>query len=137
MNWIDPKVTLPQDGQIYLVLLEFNGSKVVLLATVGYERRYDRKTNKYEYDKVRMGWRSLYDPTRTRAATYNGEKSFDCRKFEEDHKYVERRAWHYRTFTETIPHLYPVKNSIAYIAVKDIDYPEELLKSHNNCACGK
>lgn len=143
MNWIDPKVQLPEEGKIYLVLLEFNNTKVVFIASAGYPRRYNSKTKKYEPMTDKLGWKSLYDPTRTRAVIYNGDITSEYKQWHKDNPsndgntYKERRRWRrYHEHIETVPHFYSVSYTVAYIAIEDIDYPTELMKAWCMCPCG-
>lgn len=131
MNWIDPQVTLPEEGKIYLVLWEFNNTKLVGLASAGYLRRYSSKTQKMEVRKDKgMVWQSLYSQARTKAATFNGEMT-------SEYKMLERKDPRPDAFIELIPNDYPVIQAIAYISIANIDYPEVLIKFHSVCSCQK
>jgi len=131
VNWIDPQVTLPEEGKIYLVLWEFNNTKLVGLASAGYLRRYSSKTQKMEVRKDKgMVWQSLYSQARTKAATFNGEMT-------SEYKMLERKDPRPDAFIELIPNDYPVIQAIAYISIANIDYPEVLIKFHSVCSCQK
>lgn len=131
MNWVDPRITPPEQNRIYLVLWEFNNTKVVGIATAKFAKKYNSKTGEWEPRKDKaMIWESLYSQARTKAATFNGELT-------SEYKMLKREEYYANAFLELIPNGFPLRNAIAYIAIKDIDYPKDLIENASNCTCGK
>jgi hypothetical protein len=122
MNWIDPKVTPPILNQVYLVLFKPSdcSEAFVAMATVKYNRIYDEETGKYE--NGRMGWSSLYAPTKIRSFNIEGALVIN------------------KPYQRDVYNIYPIARVRAYISIADIDYPHELLmksrNTHDNeCEC--
>ncbi len=128
MNWINPRVTLPKVGRIYLVIFAHNNSRYIALSSACYDRKWNYKTDTDETDKSKMYWDSLYGSTRTKAASVIAEIGEEYRRLGR----TDTRSYY---FLEKIPTEYPILGAVAYIAVEDIDYPVELMKSHCTCDC--
>ncbi len=129
MNWIDPRVTLPEAGRIYLVLLEVNNTSVVGMMSPCYRTQWNEETEQYEKTEE-MFWKSLYSQARTKAATFNGAMISEYRN-------ANRPDVRPHYFLESVPSHCSVEEPIAYVLIQDIDYPAEIMKSRDVCRCGR
>jgi hypothetical protein len=107
MKLIDPKITPPKEGKVYLIVTEANNVLVTGFVYCGYRRRFNGK--KWEDDKRGLYFISLANPTRTKGVKLEVPKRAN-------------KTNYHGIYVEIIENYLPIKLAEGYIEVKDIPF---------------